>query len=273
MRNMYWLVENNIATFNIQDLCSLVEMQIQNKEEYIISTSAYTIRSVFLNTTVLEERCKYGSYSNNHAEHDFIEAIAQVIEESTIKELSKSLTWSIMIDESTTITNHKNLVIVSKHLVNNIPCYRYLGMIQLTSGTANSITSELLHFFTAKNIPTKALNHMGSDGASVMLGIEIPAIINGIELLNEWAVFRSLLYNFQNFKLYEAWENIFKIENFKSIYPNISMLASLLLTLPLSNAYVERVFSYQNNIKTKLRKNMSLKTLNDLIIISLNRPS
>ncbi|CAG8841131.1 16557_t:CDS:1, partial [Gigaspora margarita] len=34
--NMYWLVENNIATFNIQDLCSLVEMQIQNKEEYII---------------------------------------------------------------------------------------------------------------------------------------------------------------------------------------------------------------------------------------------
>ncbi|CAG8484392.1 25816_t:CDS:2 [Gigaspora rosea] len=165
MCNMYWLVENNIATFNIQDLCSLVKMQIPNREEYIIFTSACTIKSVFLNTTVLEERCKYGSYSNNHAEHDFIEAIAQVIEESTIKELSKSLTWSIMIDERTTITNHKNLVIVSKHLVNNIPCYRYLGMIQLTSVTANSITSELLHFFTAKNIPTKALYHVGSDGA------------------------------------------------------------------------------------------------------------
>ncbi|RIB07143.1 hypothetical protein C2G38_2215309 [Gigaspora rosea] len=161
--------KNNIATFNIQDLLCLVEMQIQNKEEYIISTSACTIRSVFLNTTVLEERCKYGSYSNNHAGHDFIEAIARVIEESTIKELSKSLTWSIMIDESTTITNHKNLAIASKHLVNNIPCYRYLGIIQLTSGTINSITSELLHFFTAKNIPTKALYHMGSDGASVIL--------------------------------------------------------------------------------------------------------
>ncbi|KAF0498865.1 zinc finger protein [Gigaspora margarita] len=51
------------------------------------------------------------------------------------------------------------------------------------------------------------------------------------------------------------------------------MLASLLLTLPLSNAYVERVFSYQNNIKTKLRNRMSLKTLNDLLIISLNGPS
>ncbi|CAG8854632.1 43085_t:CDS:1, partial [Gigaspora margarita] len=72
---------------------------------------------------------------------------------------------SIMIDESTTITNHKNLAIVSKHLVNN----RYLEMIQLTSGTANSITSELLYFFTTKNIPTKALYHMGSDGASVIL--------------------------------------------------------------------------------------------------------
>lgn len=76
-----------------------------------------------------------------------------------------------MIDESTTITNHKNLAIVSKHLVKNIPCHRYLGMIQLTSGTADSITSELLRFFTAKNIPTKTLFHMGSDGASVMLGI------------------------------------------------------------------------------------------------------
>ncbi|CAG8854412.1 6490_t:CDS:2, partial [Gigaspora margarita] len=167
MRNMYWLVENNIATFNIKDLCSLVEMQIQNKEEYIISTSACTIRSVFLNTTVLDERCKYGSYSNNYAGRDFIEAIVRVIEESTIKELFKSLTWSIMIDKSTTITNHKNFAIVSKHLVNNILCYRYLEIIQLTSGAANSITSELLHFFTAKNIPTKALYHMGSDGASV----------------------------------------------------------------------------------------------------------
>ncbi|CAG8687842.1 28031_t:CDS:2, partial [Gigaspora margarita] len=76
MHNMYWLVENNIVTFNIQDLCSLVEMQIQNKEEYIISTSACTISSVFLNTTILEEKCKYGSYSNDHAGHDFIEAIA-----------------------------------------------------------------------------------------------------------------------------------------------------------------------------------------------------
>ncbi|RIB23959.1 hypothetical protein C2G38_2242329 [Gigaspora rosea] len=125
--NNIFTEENNIATFNIQDLCSLVEMQIQNKEEYIISTSACTIRLVFLNTTVLEEKCKYGPYSN--------------------------------------------IMLVSKCLVNNIPCYRYLGMIQLTSGTANSITSELLHFFTTKNIPTKALYHIGSDGARKINGV------------------------------------------------------------------------------------------------------
>ncbi|CAG8759234.1 13657_t:CDS:2, partial [Cetraspora pellucida] len=144
--------ENNIATLNIQGLCNLVEMQIQNQEDYITSTNICTIRPVSLINIVSEERCKY------------------VIEESTIKELTESPTWSVMIDESTTITNHKNLAIVSKHLVKNIPCHRYLGMIQLTSGTADSITSELLRFFTAKNIPTKTLFHMGSDGASVMLG-------------------------------------------------------------------------------------------------------
>ncbi|CAG8458076.1 8780_t:CDS:2 [Scutellospora calospora] len=535
MRNMYWLVENNIATLNLQDLCNLVETQIQNKEDYIISTSACTIRPVSLTNIIPEKRYKYGSYSNNHAGHDFIEAIARVIEESTIKELTESLTWSIMIDESTTITNEKNLAIVSKHLVQNIPYYRYLGMIQLTSGTADAIINELLRFFIAKNLPTKTLFHMGSDGASVMLATqlkalypfltehhcishrlalagkdaakkvpyfshyeyivkklytyfstsflrmqnlkmiekefgdpelvllqivttrwlsfsnvvknlhqiinsvvealledsltdkiaeflyleidnnfylttyyladimgylrrltllfqanyvslfdmklqlnstiqaittefigekdiaptwgthlknyliekniddfeiplfvqdfakavieslnerfpdhnlidafcifdpkelpsnksmlgyygqesiqklinfygvtkfikdnEISAIINGTELLQEWSIFRSLLYNFQNFKLYEAWQNIFKIENFKILYPNISILASLLLILPLSNAYVERVFSYQNNIKTKLRNRIQLETLNDLLIISLNGPS
>ncbi|CAG8846279.1 2814_t:CDS:1, partial [Racocetra persica] len=91
------------------------------------------------------------------------------IEESTFKEIAKSLTWSIIIDKSTIITNHKNLAIVSKYLVNNIPCHRYLGMIQLTSGTADFITSELLHFFISKNISTKTLFHMGSDGASIML--------------------------------------------------------------------------------------------------------
>ncbi|CAG8801687.1 14635_t:CDS:2 [Cetraspora pellucida] len=76
MHNMYWLVENNIATLNIQGLCNLVKMQIQNQEDYITSTNICTIRPVSLINIVLEERCKYGSYSNNHAGHDFIEAIA-----------------------------------------------------------------------------------------------------------------------------------------------------------------------------------------------------
>ncbi|CAG8801688.1 14636_t:CDS:2 [Cetraspora pellucida] len=43
-------------------------------------------------------------------------------------------------------------------------------MVQLTSGTADSITSKLLWFFTAKNIPTKTLFYMESDKTSVMLG-------------------------------------------------------------------------------------------------------
>lgn len=44
------------------------------------------------------------------------------------------------------------------------------------------------------------------------------------------------------------------------------------MCLPLSNAYVERVFSKQNLIKTKLRNRMHSDTLNDILIISLNGP-
>lgn len=45
-----------------------------------------------------------------------------------------------------------------------------------------------------------------------------------------------------------------------------------MLCLPLSNAYVERVFSKQNLIKTKLRNRMNSDTLNDILMISLNSP-
>ena len=44
------------------------------------------------------------------------------------------------------------------------------------------------------------------------------------------------------------------------------------LIVPLSNGNVERIFSQQNLIKTKMRNQMKLKALNSHLMIIMNGP-
>ncbi|CAG8849186.1 14335_t:CDS:2, partial [Gigaspora margarita] len=99
-------------------------------------------------TTVQSTRSEYGSYINDHAGRQFIAAIARVIEEATFNELRTSKAWSLMIDESNTISNEKNLAIVSRHILHNLPIFAIW---------------ELSNF--------KTLYHFGSDGARHVNGI------------------------------------------------------------------------------------------------------
>ncbi len=64
---------------------------------------------------------RYASYKNPIAGLKFIESISYVIEHQVIEEINKSIGWSILLDESTTITIDKHLAIVSKHIVRNEP--------------------------------------------------------------------------------------------------------------------------------------------------------
>lgn len=50
-------------------------------------------------------------------------------------------------------------------------------------------------------------------------------------------------------------------------YINIAKFAIQLLTLPWSNAEVERVFSQVNLVKTKIRSCLQSETLNDILSI------
>ncbi|CAG8601128.1 11660_t:CDS:2 [Dentiscutata heterogama] len=93
-------------------------------------------------------------------------------------------------------------------------------------------------------------------------------------LAQEWRIIRSLLFNYRNLHITKAWHSILQEnQDFALIYPNIYFIISIVLCLPLSNAYVERVFSKQNLIKTKLRNRMLSDTLNDILMISLNGPA
>ncbi len=65
----------------------------------------------------------------------------------------------------------------------------------------------------------------------------------------------------------EGWKRIFDTSQFAVLYPNVAEIVFFALIVPLSNGNVERIFSQQNLIKTKVRNQMKLKTLNSHIMI------
>ncbi|CAG8513165.1 4745_t:CDS:2 [Cetraspora pellucida] len=139
-----------------------------------------------------------------------------------------------------------------------------LGTQLLNYMTTNRISTPKLPLFVAQyatniitnphEISTKrqALNNFGKDKI-IFLGNYYDK-----EIENEYSI---LTPKFDKTKLFEEWNLvkhfILKFKNF----------------LPLSNSYIERIFSHQNMIKTKLRNQMVIPTLNNYLLISLNGPS
>ena len=92
-------------------------------------------------------------------------------------------------------------------------------------------------------------------------------------LKSEWGLVKLFLKNYQNLHFTEAWQKIFSQTSFISDYPTTTTLVKIILITPISNANVERVFSQQNLIKTRIRNQMNLETLNYHLIVILNGPS
>uniref|UniRef100_A0A915L8P4 HAT C-terminal dimerisation domain-containing protein n=1 Tax=Romanomermis culicivorax TaxID=13658 RepID=A0A915L8P4_ROMCU len=59
--------------------------------------------------------------------------------------------------------------------------------------------------------------------------------------------------------------------NRPDIYPNLSQIAQILLTINCQNAVVERGFSVAHRIKTKARARINVRTLDALMHLQLNR--
>jgi len=99
------------------------------------------------------------------------------------------------------------------------------------------------------------------------------AVLDGNALIREWRMARNIICDYKDFRFIEAWYRIFDNNiGFRDQFPNLTKLVELALVIPLSNGVVERVFSHQNLIKTKLRNKMSIQTLNCHLLLSLNGP-
>jgi hypothetical protein len=103
--------------------------------------------------------------------------------------------------------------------------------------------------------------------------ITFNSLLDKRALKSEWGLVKLYLKNFRNLHFIEVWQKIFSQTSFISDYPATFILVKIILVAPISNANVERVFSQQNLIKTQIRNQMSLETLNDHLMVKLNGPS
>ena len=62
------------------------------------------------------------------------------------------------------------------------------------------------------------------------------------------------------------------LTDYADVYPDLVLLASIALVIPVSSAPCERVFSQQNILKSKLRNRLNPDRLNRLLMIRLNGP-
>ncbi|CAG8489083.1 294_t:CDS:1 [Scutellospora calospora] len=93
------------------------------------------------------------------------------------------------------------------------------------------------------------------------------------DLINEWGMVKFFLKNYRSIKFVDTWNFIFSQTTFIYDFPATSTLIQIALLIPVSNTTIERVFSYQKLIKTRLRNQMNIETLNHHLMIALNRPS
>lgn len=91
------------------------------------------------------------------------------------------------------------------------------------------------------------------------------------DLFNEYCIIKPILNNVYSIEqnVYSKWTKIFSSgtkENFKNIF----LLVSYVLSIPPSNAYVERVFSIMNQKWSKERNRCKVELIKSELQISLN---
>ena len=92
------------------------------------------------------------------------------------------------------------------------------------------------------------------------------------ELQTEWKTFRSYLSKQQKGTLCSQLTELSTDEMLRTIFPNISTLANICLTIPVSTASVERSFSQMKLIKTRIRNRIGQFSLSHLMEIPIETP-
>ena len=92
------------------------------------------------------------------------------------------------------------------------------------------------------------------------------------ELHTEWITFRAFLSKKAEDDIAKQLKELVTNEMLITMFPNLTKIASIYLTIPVSTASVERSFSEMKLIKTRLRNSLSEGTLSQLMRIGIEAP-
>ncbi|PKY47303.1 hypothetical protein RhiirA4_444771 [Rhizophagus irregularis] len=122
MQCIYFMAKKYLALSVYPDLYELIDFHRKNSEVMKLCDTPETLQSPSLLTKDLPlESNEYGSHLSNTSAKEMEEAIVYVIEKALCEEIRSSNHWSIMIDETNSITDEKHLAVVSRHISHNVP--------------------------------------------------------------------------------------------------------------------------------------------------------
>jgi hypothetical protein len=96
--------------------------------------------------------------------------MSEVIVESLKESIARSPFVGIYADESTDISVYKRLIIYIKLIQDGKTCTHFAKNIDVSDGTAATITAELKKYLEEVDVTSSKLAGFGSDGAAVMTG-------------------------------------------------------------------------------------------------------
>lgn len=151
MRAVYWLAKEDMATVKYDSLLNFLdEVGLESVKNLRVGGNA--------------------TYRSHQSAEGLEDAIATVLKSNVDKLVEASPFFSLLIDESTDVINHENLVVYVKLLNEFRPELHFLENINVRDGKAETITTAVNLLMERRNLHKDKMTGFGNNGASVMTG-------------------------------------------------------------------------------------------------------
>lgn len=156
MKCIYWLAKHEIAHSHFTSLLDFCVLMGND-------------------TLPMLEKARNLNYRSEQTKAEILTCIGSALEEDLLERVSKSPYYSIIFDEATDITVHKQLGVCIQYIDQQSACVQvqFLKLLELSQGTADVICDAIIKYiseYASINLDLEKLAGGATDGASVMVG-------------------------------------------------------------------------------------------------------
>ena len=132
------------------------------------------------------------------------------------------------------------------------------------------VDPEKLHSWGDDSIATLLKQYGTERSAETIEGEKIvrDAMVSS-DITTEWKTYRQYMAKQPEENMKQQLKQLISNEMLKAMFPNLSTIASISLTIPVATASVERSFSQMKLIKTRLRSSLSDSSLSSLMKVAI----